>query len=282
MEGWEVKDREGNERKCAAPWCKNEEFRIDGYCSIYCRDMHDERKLTEAAEKKLAEARAESEELRKLPTRRILASAGREESEMHSTVIYDCEIEKAIAKNGEERFPDILYCDGWRDFEGMGISLIGAFDYVEDRYRVFCKDNFAVFRELVNNRRCIVGFNSLGFDNPLCRANGLEVSDERSYDLLSQVWQGAGLGPKWGGPAYMGFSLDACCEANFGTNKSGHGAMAPVDWQRGNIGAVADYCLNDVRLTKLLFDMACEHGGIRDPRDPSRWLPIAHPAKVVF
>ena len=63
-----MKDREGNDRKCAAPWCKNDEFRIDGYCSIYCRDMHDERKLTEAAEKKLAEAKAEIAELRKLPT----------------------------------------------------------------------------------------------------------------------------------------------------------------------------------------------------------------------
>ena len=52
-----MKDREGNERKCAAPWCKKEEFRIDGYCSIYCRDMHDERKLTEAAEAKLEECR---------------------------------------------------------------------------------------------------------------------------------------------------------------------------------------------------------------------------------
>ena len=60
-----MKDREGNDRKCAAPWCKNEEFRIDGYCSIYCRDMHDERKLTEAAEAKLARCREALREVRK-------------------------------------------------------------------------------------------------------------------------------------------------------------------------------------------------------------------------
>jgi hypothetical protein len=43
---------------------------------------------------------------------------------------------------------DIQYCGGWRHFEGMGISCIGAYDYAEDRWRVFTWDNRDEFAEL--------------------------------------------------------------------------------------------------------------------------------------
>lgn len=196
---------------------------------------------------------------------------------MRGAIVYDCEIRKAIKKKDDPGLPGIEYCGGWRDYEGMGISVIGVYDYVEDRYRVFCADNFKAFQDLVNSRKVIVGFNSLGFDNRLCEANGLEVPDDRSYDLLSRAWVAAGLGPKWGGGAYAGFGLDACAKANFGAQKSGHGAMAPVDWQRGNIGAVIDYCLNDVRLTKRLFDLVLKQGGFTNPKDLTQFLAMAKP-----
>ncbi len=35
-----IDTKTGLERKCARPGCGGGEFRIDGYCSIYCRDIH--------------------------------------------------------------------------------------------------------------------------------------------------------------------------------------------------------------------------------------------------
>lgn len=182
-------------------------------------------------------------------------------------LIYDCEIKKAILGKTETAIEGIEYCGGWRDFEGMGISCIGAYDYSAARYRVFCEDNLAEFQALVDDHDIIVGFNSLGFDNPLCAANGLKVPDEKSYDILVQVWLGAGLGPKFAFPTHIGYGLDAICECNFGVKKSGNGALAPVLWQRGEIGAVIDYCLNDVRITKRLLDHIIEAGVIVSPKD---------------
>ena len=42
-------------RKCGRPNCKNTEYRIDGYCSIYCRDIHDLEVQLEASQQELAE-----------------------------------------------------------------------------------------------------------------------------------------------------------------------------------------------------------------------------------
>ena len=192
-------------------------------------------------------------------------------------IIYDCEIIKAVPQRNEERLSDIEYCDGWDDVENMGISVICAYDYETERYRTFLEDNSKEFQALVDDADLVIGFNSLKFDNTLCRAHGLSVPDEKSYDLLVEIWKGAGLGPKFEYPSHVGFGLDVCSKANFGTEKTHHGALAPVDWQRGNYGVVIDYCLNDVKLTKDLIDRVIERGCIHDPRNAEDIIEVVSP-----
>lgn len=184
-------------------------------------------------------------------------------------LIYDCEIVKTIPPRKEsERLIGIEYAGGWRDFSNLGISVICAYDYQQDRYRVFCKDNFLEFQVLVDSAEVIISFNGLAFDNRLCQANQLSVPDEKSYDLLVEVWAAAGLAPEYQYPSHAGFGLDACVKANFlNEAKSGHGASAPVQWQRGEIGTVIDYCLQDVRLTKMLVDKVIREGYLNNPKE---------------
>lgn len=190
-----------------------------------------------------------------------------------NALIYDIEIEKAICGKNEERLAGYDYCDGWQDHANMGISVIGAYDYAEDRYRVFCKDNMHEFAEAVEKTDLLVGFNNIAFDNAVIRAcweplvKMPENWADKSYDLLVEIWRCVGLGPAFVYPTHMGFGLDAMCEKNFGTKKSGHGAKAPIYWQRGAIGNVIDYCLNDVRLTKQLFDAVLRGDAIKSPKD---------------
>lgn len=193
-------------------------------------------------------------------------------------IIYDCEILRAIPpRNETERIPEIFYCGGWWDFEGMGLSCIGVYDYFEARYRVFLKDNFRDFQGLVDSSDLVVGFNSLRFDNRLCAAHEIQVPEEKSYDLLAEIWAGAGLGEEFNPTTHKNFGLEACCLANFNLGKSGNGAMAPVLWQRGEFGAVIDYCLRDVWLTKKLLDQIIEVGKIWDPRDPEMEIQVRRP-----
>jgi hypothetical protein len=62
---------------------------------------------------------------------------------INTALVYDLEIIKAIPERDGSRLDGYDYCEGWHDHANMGVSVIGAFDYVEQRYRVFCWSNFA-------------------------------------------------------------------------------------------------------------------------------------------
>lgn len=181
-----------------------------------------------------------------------------------NSLIYDIEIVNAVPDRCGDRIEGVQYCEGWHDHAGMGISVIGAYDYAEDRYRVFCADNFAEFLALCADRAPLVSFNGIGFDDKVINAEmGPDIGvmpPSFRYDLLAEIWRAAGLNPSYGGNSHAGYGLDATCEANFGIRKSGNGALAPVLWQQGRVGEVIDYCLNDIRLTKRLFDHAVVRG----------------------
>jgi hypothetical protein len=182
-------------------------------------------------------------------------------------LIYDLEILKAIPPDdAKNKHGAVKYCSGWRDFERMGISVIGAYDYKESRYRVFCLDNFGEFQRLVNIRNTLIGFNNIEFDNNLLRANGIEIDDNKCIDLLQIVWNAVGLKPPYNKDTHAGYGLNAICAANFGKEKSGRGDVAPVAWQMGNYGEVIDYCLNDIRLTKILYNHLDYYRSLKNPK----------------
>ena len=194
-----------------------------------------------------------------------------------NALIYDIEIKKAVPMRKEPKIEGIEYCDGWHDHANMGISCVGVYDYADERYRVFMDDNMAGFAALCERRDVIVSFNGLAFDNRVMAANGIVVPNERSYDLLVELWRAAGLAETFQYPSHMGFGLDATCERNFGVHKSGNGALAPVLYQRKQFGELIDYCLNDVALTKRLFDAVMADAEIKDPRGSSVILKLQKP-----
>lgn len=169
-----------------------------------------------------------------------------------NVLIYDCEIIKCIPPREGERDLSLKYCGGWRDFEGMGISLIGAWSSIKG-LNIYTANTFHLFQESVNQADLIVGFNSIEFDDKLCAANGLSVRTH--YDLLKETWQAAGLPRDYTpGVTVAGYKLDNLAAANLGRGKSGSGALAPMLWQRKQHWAVIRYLTDDVLLTKRLFD----------------------------
>lgn len=195
-------------------------------------------------------------------------------------LIYDIEIANAIPDSRNPRQPDITYCSGWSDYQGMGIAVIGCYDYATDRMRVFCQDNLIDFGTLAVTSDCVVGFNSHRFDNRILAANHITILPEKSYDILEEVWRGLGLGPDFRPETHGGYSLEALCRANFGKAKTGNGALAPIWWQRGGIGSVVDYCLQDITLTKKLLDRIIRAGFLTCPKTQSP-ISIRKPGSVL-
>lgn len=183
--------------------------------------------------------------------------------------IYDAEIVKAIQGKNEAVIPGIKYCQGWRDFDNMGISVVCGYDYRTERYRIFMEDNMDELRAIFDDKDNFpfVGFNSKGFDNKLLVANNVNVNDMLCYDILQKVWVADGLEPEFRYPSHIGYGLDDIVKVNFNRAKSGHGALAPVQWQRREYGSVVDYCLEDVRLTKMVMDQILLKGTLINPKN---------------
>lgn len=192
-------------------------------------------------------------------------------------LIYDLEICNAVPPRDGRLLEDVCYCEGWSDFAGMGIACICVYDFIKERPRVFLKDNLADFATLASSHETLVGYNNLRFDNRVLEAAGLPALPEsHCYDLLTEIWRGAGLSDEFHPATHGGFSLDAVCGANFRSSKSGNGADAPLWFQRGEVGKLVDYCLGDVFLTKRLLDRVIRCGRLLDPRS-GQWLSIRKP-----
>jgi len=182
-------------------------------------------------------------------------------------LVYDLEIVNAILGRGEVKKEGVNYCGGWDDHAGMGVSVIGAWDSGEDRYRVFCADNCDEFGDLAAQCDLLVGHNSIGFDNKVLAAAGLELDPAKCYDTMLACAAGG---------SRRGMGLGDLCAANFDVPKSGSGADAPPAWQAGRVGWVIDYCLHDVRMTKLLFERIVAKGSVIHPQT-GRETPVERP-----
>lgn len=185
-------------------------------------------------------------------------------------VVYDCEIIKMVPKRFYDNLEDYEYCNGWNDFEGMGIAVIGVCDIdTEEKYyfsnqKTDAKIAYYPIREFPKFVAAheIWGFNSLNFDDRLCYANGLDIHTD--HDLLCQVRLAAFGSTNWEDQPYgFSYSLSTIAEAN-GMAKSGSGELAPKLWQDGKHQEVVEYCLNDCLVTARLIKLF-ESGALIDP-----------------
>lgn len=185
-------------------------------------------------------------------------------------IVLDVEIKKAILTKGQERIEGIEYCEGWRDFQGMGIACCCTLDTESGLCRTFTDDNIEELGAYLEGRYT-GGFNTIQFDLPLLAHHGHVCAGEH-FDALATIW-------KHMGRRDYGWSLDSICEATFQQKKSGHGALAPVWCQQGKIGKVIDYCLRDVYLEAKLIQHMLRGEPIRNTAGGfMQWQPLRETA----
>ncbi len=163
-------------------------------------------------------------------------------------IVIDAEIENPIHTKKEPAPDNRKAARGWRDFAGMGISVLCAHDFLEDRQRVFMHDNASEFRELVAGRSTVVTFNGKGFDGPLIEETwGIKLDipelGTAHVDLLELVRDGLGHRAK----------LESLLVSNGLPGKTGKGVLAPELWHQRRIGELIDYCMGDVHRTAMLL-----------------------------
>jgi len=161
-------------------------------------------------------------------------------------LIFDVETKKIFDEVGGY-FPDKL-----------GVSFVGACWRVsaneKGEMKGFFEENLGDFFQLLEQADLVVGFNSLGFDLPaLSPYYGGDFSQLPNLDLLERIKKQLG----------HRISLDAVAKETLGLGKIGNGLDAIRYYQSGNMKALADYCLQDVAVTRDIYDYGLSKGKIK-------------------
>jgi DEAD/DEAH box helicase domain-containing protein len=153
----------------------------------------------------------------------------------------------------------------------LDISVVGVYDSKDDSYYAYEEHEFPKLWPVLESADILIGYNSDHFDIPcLNRYYPGDLIKIKSVDLLKEIRNSLG----------RRLRLDSVAEATLGMNKSGHGLQAITWWRAGEKEKVKSYCLDDVRITKELYDYARKHKKLmfkdglqlRDIRlDPSGW-----------
>jgi DEAD/DEAH box helicase domain-containing protein len=132
----------------------------------------------------------------------------------------------------------------------LDISIVGIYDSETDSYATYLAEELSALWPILERADILIGFYSEHFDLPLLnKYYPGDLSKIRHLDLLKEIRKQYGRGMK----------LDQLAEGTLGKKKSGHGLEAIKWWRQGEIQKIRDYCTDDVRITKELYDHALAH-----------------------
>jgi DEAD/DEAH box helicase domain-containing protein len=147
-------------------------------------------------------------------------------------------------------FPNLARSDQAR----MDISVVGIHDSETGELSCYTKEEFHKLWPIIERADMLVGYNSDFFDIPILnRYYPGDLSKIKSLDLLVEVHNVLG----------RRLRLQSIAEATLGVGKSGHGLQAVEWWQNGEVEKVKKYCMDDVKITRDIFDHAIKHGKLK-------------------
>lgn len=159
-----------------------------------------------------------------------------------------------------------------RDLDRLELALVGIYDSETNSYSSYVKEELPQLWPILERADLLIGYNSDSFDIPLLnRYYPGDLTQLRSLDLMTEVQKMLGRRVR----------LQSLAQATLGKGKKGDGLKAVAWWQEGKVDKVREYCIEDVRITRELFEYAREKGELKytDLRekktlklDTSNWL----------
>lgn len=136
----------------------------------------------------------------------------------------------------------------------LDISVVCIYDSETDKYSSYFENELKTLWPVIEKADMLIGFNSDHFDIPLLnKYYPGDLTKIKSLDLMKEIKKTLGRRIK----------LDTIAEATLGRHKTGHGTDAGIWWKNGEYEKVRDYCLEDVRITKEIYDYALKNGKVK-------------------
>ena len=133
------------------------------------------------------------------------------------------------------------------------ITLVGVYFYETDEYVSYLEHELPNLWPRLERCDRIIGYNTKGFDYPVLNSYYAgDVGAFTSLDLLEVISKTLGFRVK----------LDSVAQATLGLGKSGHGMQALEWFRKGELDKLRDYCLQDVKVTKEVYEYGLKHGEI--------------------
>lgn len=145
---------------------------------------------------------------------------------------------------------------GSNDPASLSLACVCVHDSTTDAYTSYFEEDLPKLWPLLEKADMLIGYNSDHFDIPLLnKYYSGNLAAIRSLDLMKEIKKVLG----------RRISLDAVASATLGKNKSADGKLANIWWRQGEKQKVVNYCIDDVRITKELYDHALRHGKVKYP-----------------
>lgn len=136
---------------------------------------------------------------------------------------------------------------GKHDPRLLDIAIVAIYDSETDSYSSYLSEELNKLWPILERADMIIGFTSEHFDMPLLnKYYPGDLTKIKHLDILKEIKTQYGRRMK----------LDQLAEGTLGEKKSGWGGDAVKWWRNGEVDKVRKYCIDDVRLTKELYDYA--------------------------
>ena len=140
---------------------------------------------------------------------------------------------------------------GWNRADRMGVSVAVLYDSGDDRFKEYFQEDIERLCEDLKQLDLVIGFNIIRFDYKVL--SGLSPFDFHSLptlDILLKVHERLGYR----------LSLDRLAAETLGEKKSADGLQALEWFKQGQMDKIAEYCRQDVKVTRDLYLFGLAHG----------------------
>ncbi len=162
---------------------------------------------------------------------------------MHNHIVLDIETQNLFSDVG-----------GKENLTKLSLSVAGVFSYSGNNFLTFTESEMPQFEDLLKKTDLIVGFNIDHFDLPVLQKYlSIDLNKIPTLDIMNEVVSRMG----------HRVSLDDLVSNTLGKRKSANGLVAVQYWREGRVDELKKYCLDDVRLTRDLYEHGLKNGEIK-------------------
>ena len=164
--------------------------------------------------------------------------------ERKNILVLDVETQKSFKEIGKSKAMSL---------SKLKVSVVCMYDYLTDGYVSYEEKDMVKFEERLQTADLLVGFNIRRFDMAVLQPYLFKTVDQFPVlDLLDDIEKARGHRA----------SLDSVARATVKEGKSGDGVEALALFKEGRMEELKKYCMDDVRLTKNVYEYGCREGKV--------------------